>query len=137
MKTRNDSWADAIAYERFTGRWSILVALKFFLMDFSQGSMMSMSFLLTRPNCFAGVVAQSGYVPIQSGLNVSEGGVKGKPVVMTHDFEDSNMPLEWSLPSRDFLLHYGVVVTYHNSHTNRTINEESLAAVRMCLERQL
>lgn len=98
---------------------------------------MSMSFLLTRPNCFAGVVAQSGYVPIQSGLNVSEGGVKGKPVVMTHDFEDSNMPLEWSLPSRDFLLHYGVVVTYHNSHTNRTINEESLAAVRMCLERQL
>ena len=106
-------------------------------MDFSRGSMMSMSFLLTRPNRIASFVVQSGYVPMQSGLNVSEVEVKGKLVVMTHDFEDSSMLLEWSLPSRDLLLHYGVVVTYHNLHMNHTITEESLAAVRMWLEKQL
>lgn len=56
-------------------------------MGFSQGSMMSMSFLLTRHQRIAGVIAQSGYIPQQSGLVVDEAGVKGKPIIMTHGFE--------------------------------------------------
>ncbi len=110
---------------------------KFFLMGFSQGSMISMSFLLTRPHRIAGVIAQSGYVPMQSGLHIDEAGVKGKPVVMTHGFEDPSMPLEWSHQSRDFLLRHGVNVDYHNFHMGHTITEESLTAVRGWLDRQL
>ena len=110
---------------------------KLFLMGFSQGSMMSMSFLLTRPQRIKGVIAQSGYVPIQSGLQVDEAGVKGKPVVMTHGYEDSSMPLEWSHQSRDFLLKYGVDVDYHNLHMDHTITAESLSIVRTWLDRQL
>lgn len=110
---------------------------KLFLMGFSQGSMISMSFLLTRPQRIAGVIAQSGYVPMQSGLQVDEAGVKGKPVVMTHGYEDSSMPLEWSLQSRDFLLRYGVDVDYHNFHMDHTITAESLAVVRAWLDRQI
>ncbi len=37
---------------------------KFFLMGFSQGSMMSMSYLLSRPGRISGVIAQSGYIPL-------------------------------------------------------------------------
>lgn len=110
---------------------------KLFLMGFSQGSMISMSFLLTRPHRISGVIAQSGYVPMQSSLRVDEAGVKGKPVVMTHGYEDSSMPLEWSHQSRDFLQRYGVNVEYHNFHMNHTITAASLAAVRVWLERQL
>ncbi len=108
-----------------------------FLMGFSQGSMISMSFLLTRPHRIKGVIAQSGYVPMQSGLQVNEAGVKGKPVVMTHGYEDSSMPLEWSHQSRDFLLRYGVDVDYHNFHMDHTITTESLAVVRAWLDRQI
>jgi phospholipase/carboxylesterase len=110
---------------------------KLFLMGFSQGSMISMSFLLTRPHRIAGVIAQSGYVPMQSGLHVDEAGVKGKPVVMTHGFEDASLPLEWSHQSRDFLRGYGMNVEYHTFHMNHTITAESLAAVRAWLDRQL
>lgn len=110
---------------------------KLFLLGFSQGSMISMSFLLTRPHRIAGVIAQSGYVPMQSGLQVDEAGVKDKPVVMTHGYEDSSMPLEWSHQSRDFLQRYSVNVEYHNFHMDHTITAESLAAVRAWLDRQL
>ena len=110
---------------------------KFFLMGFSQGSMMSMSFLLTRPQRIAGVIAQSGYIPLQSGLVVDEAGVKGKPIVMTHGFEDSSMPLEWSHQSRDFLLGLGVDLTYHNFHMGHTITTESLGVIKEWLDKQL
>lgn len=110
---------------------------KLFLMGFSQGSMISMSFLLTRPQRIAGVIAQSGYVPAQFGLEIDEAGVKGKPVVMVHGFEDASMPLDWSHQSRDFLMNYGLDVEYYNFHMGHTITAESLAAVRMWLEKRL
>ncbi len=96
-----------------------------------------MSFLLTRPQRIAGVIAQSGYIPLQSGLVVDEAGVKGKPIIMTHGYEDSRMPLEWSLQSRDFLLRYGVDMEYHNFHMEHTITAESRGAVKVWLEKQL
>ncbi len=110
---------------------------KFFLIGFSQGSMMSMSFLLARPQRIVGVIAQSGYIPQQSGLVVDEAGVKGKPIIMTHGFEDSSMPLEWSHQSRDFLLTQGVDLEYHNFHMDHTITEESLGAIRGWLDKRL
>lgn len=110
---------------------------KLFLMGFSQGSMMSMSFLLSRPQRIAGVIAQSGYIPLQSGIQVDEAGVKGKPVIMTHGYEDSRMPLQWSQESRDFLLQHGVNVEYHNFHMDHTITSESLGAIKLWLDKQL
>lgn len=107
-----------------------------FLMGFSQGSMISMSFLLTQPNNIASVISQSGYVPAQFELEIDETGVNGKPVVMTHDLEDASMPSEWSHQSRDFLLNYGLEVEYHNFHMCHTNNAESLAAMRKWMERQ-
>jgi len=110
---------------------------KLFLMGFSQGSMISMSFLLSRPRRIAGVIAQSGYIPLQSGIRVDAAGVRGKPVIMTHGYEDSRMPLEWSRQSRDFLLQHGVNVEYHNFHMDHTITSESLGAIKLWLEKQL
>ena len=110
---------------------------KIFLMGFSQGSMISLSYLLTRPQNIAGVIAQSGYVPIESRLRVDENGIKDKPVLMIHGLEDTRMPLEWSQKSRDFLLRYGVALDYQNFHMDHTITTESLAAVRTWLEKQL
>ena len=108
-----------------------------FLLGFSQGSMISMSFLLTYPERIKGIIAQSGYIPMEAVLDVDEDGVKGKPVIMTHGLEDSRMPLEWSHRSRDLLLGYGANLEYHNFHMDHSITEESLGAIRTWLERQL
>lgn len=110
---------------------------KVFLMGFSQGTMISLSYLLTHPQSIAGVIAQSGYVPIESGLHIDQDGVKGKPVLMIHGLEDSRMPLEWSQASRDFLLRHGVALDYQNFHMDHTITTDSLAAVKTWLEKQL
>jgi phospholipase/carboxylesterase len=99
--------------------------------------MMSMSFLLTRPQRIAGVIAQSGYIPLQSGLVVDEAGVKGKPIIMTHGIEDASMPLEWSHQSRDFLLSLGVDLKYHNFHMDHTITAESLGVIKEWLDKQM
>ena len=45
-------------------------------------SMISMLFLLTRPGLIVGVIAQSRYIPLQSGIEVDEARVKGKPIIM-------------------------------------------------------
>jgi len=76
-------------------------------------------------------------VPMQSNLAINLAGIKGKPVVMTHGFEDASMPLDWSQQSRDYLMNHGLDVEYHNFHMGHTITAESLAAVRKWLEKQL
>lgn len=110
---------------------------KLFLMGFSQGSMISMSYLLSRPQRIAGVIAQSGYIPLQSGINVDEAGVKRKPIIMTHGYEDSRMPLEWSQQSGDYLLQHGANVEYHNFHMDHTITPESLNVIKLWFDKQL
>jgi phospholipase/carboxylesterase len=110
---------------------------RFFLMGFSQGSMISMSYLLTHPQRVAGVIAQSGYIPLENRFLINDVEVTGKPVIMTHGFEDSRMPLEWSLQTRDLLLHYGVDLEYHNFHMDHTITAESLQMIRGWLDRRI
>jgi len=58
---------------------------KLFLIGFSQGSMVSMSFFLTRPQRIAGVIVQSGYIPLQSDLLCNEFGysLKGNFALLT------------------------------------------------------
>ncbi len=63
--------------------------------------------------------------------------MKDKPIIMTHGFEDSSIPLEWSHQSRDFLLSQGVDLEYQNFHMDHTITEESLGAARDWLEKRL
>ncbi|HMN13212.1 MAG TPA: alpha/beta fold hydrolase [Bellilinea sp.] len=110
---------------------------RFFLMGFSQGSMISMSYLLTHPQRVAGVIAQSGYIPLENRFLINDVEVTGKPVIMTHGFEDSRMPLDWSLQTRDLLLHYGVDLEYHNFHMDHTITTESLQMIRGWLDRRI
>lgn len=108
-----------------------------FLLGFSQGSMIAMTYLLRYPKRIKGVIAQSGYIPLGNDLPVHKEIVKGKPVIMTHGMEDSRLPLEWSQRTRDFLLHCGVDVTYRNFHMDHTITDESLAAIHIWLEKEL
>jgi phospholipase/carboxylesterase len=103
---------------------------KFFLMGFSQGSMIAMSYALTRPGRVTGIIAQSGYIPGEAGLKVNLAGIKGKPFIITHGLEDPMFPVDTGRRTRDTLLRLEAKVEYHEFHMGHGTSNESLAAVR-------
>ena len=110
---------------------------KLFLLGFSQGSMVSMSYSLTHPGRAAGVIAQSGYIPTNLDLAVDEAGVKGKPFLLTHGVQDTMIPVEWGRASRDRLQELGVDLEYHEFQMGHNVSLESLEVIHAWLEKQL
>ena len=110
---------------------------KLYLLGFSQGSIMSMSYTLTKPQRIAGVIAQSGYIPHESGLQIDEAGIKNKPFILTHGIEDSMLPVDWARRSRETLQKLGTNLEYHEFNMGHQVSEESLAVINSWLEKQI
>jgi phospholipase/carboxylesterase len=108
---------------------------KLYLLGFSQGSIISMSYALTKPQRVAGVIAQSGYIPHESGLQIDEAGVKGKPFLLTHGVQDPMLPVDWARRSRDTLQKLGTDLEYHEFNMGHTVTAESLAVINAWLSK--
>ncbi|MBD77792.1 MAG: hypothetical protein CL840_02470 [Crocinitomicaceae bacterium] len=106
-----------------------------YLLGFSQGSMISMSYLLAYPNRIAGVIAQSGYIPPNIGVEIDKDGVTGKPIIITHGLQDPNMPISWGQKNRDTFRKLGANVEYHEFLMGHSISNESLQAIKDWLEK--
>lgn len=88
-------------------------ARRVYLAGFSQGAMMSLALLLTRPEKVAGVVAMSGRLPVQVlGREPDRGALNGKPVLVTHGLYDPVLPVENGREARDYLAGLPVELTY-------------------------
>ena len=110
---------------------------KLYLLGFSQGSIVSISYALTWPDKVAGIIAQSGYLPHESGLEIDEANVKGKPFILTHGVQDPLLPVGWARRSRDMLQKLGADLEYHEFNMGHQVSEESLAVINTWLEKQL
>ncbi len=110
---------------------------RLYLMGFSQGSMMSYAFALGQPGRVAGVIAQSGYIPLTSGIAVDEPGLKGKPFIITHGLNDPLIPVQWGRDARDWLARAGADVEYHDFPMGHSVSDESLAAVAQWMRKRL
>jgi phospholipase/carboxylesterase len=110
---------------------------KFFLLGFSQGSILSMCFTLIHPSHIAGVIAQSGYIPKDVNLEIDEDEIRGKPFLLTHGNVDTMIPIEWGRLTRDMLQSLGVDLTYHEFHMGHQVSTESLAVISIWLGNQL
>jgi phospholipase/carboxylesterase len=110
---------------------------KLYLLGFSQGSIVSMSFTLTKPARVAGVIAQSGYIPHESGLKFDEAGINNKPFILTHGIQDALLPIDWARRSRDILQKLEVNLEYHEFNMAHQVTEESLAVINTWLKKQL
>ena len=110
---------------------------KLYLLGFSQGSLVSMSYALTKPQRPAGVIAQSGYIPHEAGLQIDEIGIKGKPFILTHGIQDSMLPIDWARRSRDTLQKLETDLEYHEFNMGHNITAESLAVINTWLEKPL
>lgn len=109
---------------------------KLYLLGFSQGSIVSMSYTLTKPQRVAGVVAQSGYIPHESGLQIDEAGIKNKPFILTHGIQDPMLPVDWARRSRDTLQNLEADLEYHEFNMGHNVSEEALIAINTWLEKQ-
>jgi phospholipase/carboxylesterase len=110
---------------------------KLFLLGFSQGSMMSYSFALTQPGRVAGVVAQSGYIPLNAGLKIDEAGVKGKPFIITHGVYDPLIPVQWGRESYEALKRLGAEAEFHEFPMEHQVSEESIGVIAEWMRKQL
>ena len=110
---------------------------KLFLLGFSQGTILSTGYSLTRPSRVAGVIAQSGYFPQYVNLMIDEAGVNGKPFILTHGEQDTMLPVDWGRASRDRLQALGADVEYHEFQMGHNVSMESLEVIHRWLEKQL
>ena len=109
---------------------------KLYLLGFSQGSIVSLSYALTKPAKVTGVIAQSGYIPHESGLQIDEVHLRGKPFILTHGIQYPLLPVDWARRSRDTLQKLEVNLEYHEFDMGHQISEESLASINTWFEKQ-
>jgi len=110
---------------------------KLFLLGFSQGSILSMCYMLSHPSRIAGVIAQSGYIPNGVDLEIEEADVKDKPFILTHGEQDPLLPIDWARASRDQLQKLGVNLTYYEFQMGHNVTMESLSVISTWLKKQL
>jgi phospholipase/carboxylesterase len=110
---------------------------KLFLLGFSQGTVMALSYAVSMPERVAGVVAQSAYLPLESGLQIDEVDLNQKPILLTHGMHDTVLPVDWARRSRDKLKELGANVEYHEFHMGHEVTSQSLEVIAAWLERQL
>lgn len=109
-----------------------------YLMGFSQGAMMSLALLLTRPEKVTGVVAMSGLLPRQV-LELEPDGeaLAKKPVLLTHGLYDPVLPVDNGRAARDYLGGLPVDLTYREYPMQHEVSMESLRDVAQWLTETL
>jgi phospholipase/carboxylesterase len=113
-------------------------ARRVYLAGFSQGAMMSLALLLTRPEKLAGVVAMSGRLPVQAlEREPDREALTGKPVLVTHGLYDMMIPVEQGRAAREYLEALPVELTYREYPMAHEVSAESLRDVTGWLTKAL
>ncbi len=109
-----------------------------YLGGFSQGAMMSLALMLTRPEMVAGVAAMSGRLPAQVLERPPDrDALDGMPVIVTHGTYDPVLPVENGRAARDFLQALPVELTYREYPMGHEVSMESLRDVTAWLGNSL
>jgi phospholipase/carboxylesterase len=112
-------------------------AEKLYLLGFSQGTVVSLSYAVSMPERVVGVIAQSAYLPLESGLQIDDVGLRNKPILLTHGIHDPVLPVDWARRSRDKLQELGANVEYHEFNMGHEVTPQSLQVIAAWLEHQL
>jgi phospholipase/carboxylesterase len=107
---------------------------KFVLAGFSQGGAMALQCGLRYPEKLAGILVLSAWLPLASSV-VSERSVANckTPILMLHGTEDSLIPLDWAVKSRDYLKEIGHSVTMVSYPMQHNVCQEEIAAISVWL----
>ena len=98
------------------------------LLGFSQGAVMSLGAQALRPECVAGVIALSGYFPIE--VEPDAGNLVGRPAFVAHGVHDDIIPVEAGRRTRDLLERHVVDLTYREYPMAHQVSAEEMAEAR-------
>ena len=113
-------------------------ARRTYLAGFSQGAMMSLALMLTRPEKVAGVAAMSGRLPRQViAAEPDRDALDKMPVIITHGIYDPVLPVENARATRQYLEQLPVELTYREYPMGHEVSMESLRDVTAWLTRAL
>lgn len=102
------------------------------LLGFSQGAVMSLAAQALRPDSVAGVIALSGYFPIE--VEPDAGNLVGRPAFVAHGVHDDIIPVEAGRRTRDLLERHGVDLTYREYGMAHQVSAEEMGDARAWLE---
>lgn len=108
-----------------------------FFLGFSMGTMMSYTLFLTKTELIAGVVANSGYVPEETGLQFQWDKLAGKSVFIAHGTYDPVIPLQFGRRAKQLFEKTHADVTYKEYPMAHQISEESLNDVSRWLSQKI
>ena len=98
------------------------------LLGFSQGAVMALGAQALRPDSVAGVIALSGYFPIE--VEPEAGNPVGRPAFVAHGVDDDIIPVEAGRRTRDLLERHGVDLTYREYRMAHQVSAEEMAEAR-------
>ena len=105
------------------------------LLGFSQGAVMSLGTQALRPASVAGVIALSGYFPIE--VEPDAGNLVGRQAFVAHGTQDDIIPVEAGRRTRDLLERHGVDLTYREYPMAHNVSAEEMAEARAWLDQLL
>ena len=103
------------------------------LLGFSQGAVMSLGAQALQPESVAGVIALSGYFPIE--VELEAGNLVGRPAFVAHGVHDDIIPVEAGRRTRDLLERQGVDLTYREYAMAHQVSAEEMGEARAWLNR--
>ncbi len=110
---------------------------RIFLLGFSMGTMMAYALMLTKPEFISGVVANSGYVPEDTGLTFQWQMLFGKGLFIAHGVYDPVIPIEFGRRAKELFSKTQADVTYKEYPMAHQISEESLKDMSQWLAERL
>lgn len=109
-----------------------------FLAGFSQGAAMVLSGGLRHAERLGGVIALSGYLPLDQALAAERSQANADvPIFMAHGSHDPVVPQPLGLLSRDFLRSLGYAIDWHSYPMAHQVCAEEIADLRGWLGRHL
>jgi len=109
-----------------------------YLAGFSQGAIMSLCTMLTRPELLAGVVAMSGrLLPEVRPMARPAADLAGFPVIVVHGVNDPVIPVRYGQEIRDYLEQLPVELTYQEFPMAHEVSGQSLRLVSEWLTTRL
>ncbi len=111
---------------------------RIFLAGFSQGAAMVLSGGLRHAEPLAGIIALSGYLPLDKQLAAERAAANAKvPIFIAHGSMDPVVPQPLGLLSRDFLRNLGYNVEWHSYPMAHQVCAEEIADLRAWLGQRI
>lgn len=106
-------------------------------MGFSMGAIMAYDISLTEPGRYVGVLALSGFVPMQLEKDYKLGALEHLEIFISHGIDDPVIPVSYARMTKDFLSRSPAQIQYREYQMGHQINDECLADMSAWLHRVL